>query len=259
MFSSFVAIFVAQCRSERGGAHQAPRETRCHLGNETVDDSIVSDKMSKYTRATGTEGPHMSDAPSSDRPKIEIVRRDLQQLRSKARASGLIGSKNGDASAPASSKMVPVFPDMDIEEPGDKGKQAASKLLAMFRRGEEDTSPTVRGTDFTEKGVARVLNVLTAPREREGASQKTLQRLHKFLTGPVADGAETVAGVSVQKVRRIARMLQQIEKHGWEHVRAHMAKRKVAGGDAKPRGAAEPKLVEAARAAKPRPKRRARS
>ena len=148
---------------------------------------------------------------------------------------------------------------MGFDSSGDKGKQAASKMLAMFRRGQDDTSPTVPGTDFTEKGVAKVVKLLAAPRERDGASQKMLQRLHKFLTGPVADDAETVAGVSVQKVRRVARMLQQVERHGWEHVRAHMAKRKSAGAGVKPPPIAEPKVAEVTAPAQARPKRRARS
>jgi hypothetical protein len=201
----------------------------------------------------------MSDAPNSDRPTIEVVRRDLQALRSKARAGGILGSKVGDARAPASRRDSTASADGDTGEAGEKGKQAAGKLLTMFRRSPDDTSPTVLGTDFTENGVARVLNLLTAPRQREGTSQNIQQRLHTFLTAPVADGAETVAGVSVQKVRRVARMLQQIEKHGWDHFRAHMAKRRGDGGGANPRAAYEAKLIEPTSTAEPRPKRQARA
>lgn len=197
----------------------------------------------------------MSDAQNYDSTNLETLRRDLEKLRAVARDSEGLKSP-GDATSMAvvgpAARRPAVTPSGSHD---DKDKLIARRLLAMLRRGEGDDSPTVSGTDFTETGVKRLLGQLTSPSKTPAAGQKILQRLHKFLTAPGPKGGEKVSGVSVEKIRRLSRLLEQTEKHGWEQVRARMAERR--NGSSKAPATAIPARAKAAAPIKrKRPNRR---
>jgi hypothetical protein len=166
----------------------------------------------------------MSGTQNPGAKNFDSLRRDLKELRAKARESGVISSSVDDVSAPFGGLSASRQAAMDAMGPDDKSKVVAKRLLAMLRRGEGDESRIVPGTNFTEAGVQRLVDRLAAPR-KEAAGEKVYQRLRNFLNRPGRDAGEMVAGVSVEKIRHLARFLEQVEKHGWEQVRAFQEKR----------------------------------
>lgn len=175
----------------------------------------------------------MGDTQQYDAKNLEALRRDLRDLRAEAQEDGVLtprGSKRSGAgarrraAAPAAAETGPAS--ADGESSGGKGKQVASRMLAALRRVENDDSLNVRGTDFTENGVKRLLVLLNSPRRRSGAADRILQRFQRFLTTPVPNSMQKIAGVSAEKIRLLSRLLEQIEQHGWDAVRSHLTERR---------------------------------
>ena len=174
----------------------------------------------------------MSDPLNYDSKNLDVLRRDLQDLRGRAREEGLIHSDTQERPAVAAGGgAARRFAQMRAggtggAEPGEKGKQLATRILAMLRRSIDDDSPLVPGTDFTEAGVKRLMDHLTAPPKGRRATAPLIERLHKFLTIPGQPGGKLIAGASVERIRMLANLLPQVEKYGWDQVKEQMAKRK---------------------------------
>jgi hypothetical protein len=161
----------------------------------------------------------MSETQKSATKNVDTLRRELRELRSKAREDGMTGAIVDDWAgstglAPGSRKAV-----MDAITPADKSKTAATMLLTLLRRMDKDDSPLVPGTNFTEAGVQRMLRQMRLPKYQTGPAGKIMQRLHTYLTKG-KPGAILVAGVSVERLRQLGGLLEQIEKHGWEQAKA---------------------------------------
>jgi hypothetical protein len=174
----------------------------------------------------------MSDPLDYDSKNLDVLRRDLQDLRGRAREEGLIHSDKPDRPAVAAGGgAARRFAQLRQggtggAEPGEKGKQLAARILAMLRRSIDDDSPLVPGTDFTEGGVKRLMDHLTAPPKGRRATAPLIERLHKFLAIPAQPGGKMIAGASLERIRMLGNLLPQVEKHGWDQVKEHMAKRK---------------------------------
>lgn len=185
----------------------------------------------------------MSDAQNYDIKNLDALRRDLKELRSRAKEEGVISTEPVEkpkigVGGGAARRFAAMRRETDEKtETGDKGKQLASRMLAMLRRGPGDDSPTVPGTHFTEHGVQRLMDQLTEPQKGRRANSPVIQKLHKFLTAPT--GGKTIAGASIERIRMLANLLPQVETHGWEQVRSHLAKRKE-NRAAEPEQVAEP-------------------
>jgi hypothetical protein len=189
----------------------------------------------------------MSDAQHYDMKNLEALRRDLQEIRTEAQADGTIapraGKRAGPMAAAAARRPAPAQP----VSPEAKGKQVATRMLATLRRVENDNSPIIRGTDFTEAGVKRLLNLLTSPKRRSDAADRALQRIHRFITAPAPAGVQTISGVSADKVRALSRLLEQIEQNGWDAVRSQLTERREKSAAAGTAGAAPAEAAPAPR------------
>jgi hypothetical protein len=178
--------------------------------------SIVA-TMNKHSRAA-LQKAKMSDIQEVNTKKVDSLRADLKDLRERARETGVLKPAGTVSRRTRRSAAETV-------EATEKGKAAAARIRAMLQRGENDESAIIAGTNFTEDGVRRVIELLIAPRKQPVKSQRIFEWLHRFLTSPVQDGEQMVAGVSAVKVRRLSRLLQQIETHGWEQFRSRRAER----------------------------------
>lgn len=174
----------------------------------------------------------MSDTQNYDTKNLDVLRRDLKELRNRAKEEGVIRSDVPEQpkvnAGGGAARRFAAMRRGDAGENADgaeKGKQLATRILAMLRRGNDDDSPNIPGTNFTEDGVKRLMTQLTEPQKGRRATSPLIQKLHKFLTTPTG-GGKTIAGASLERIRMLANLLPQVEKHGWEQVRAHLAKRK---------------------------------
>ncbi|MBS0559850.1 MAG: hypothetical protein JSR21_07330 [Proteobacteria bacterium] len=161
----------------------------------------------------------MSETQKSPTKNVDALRRELRELRGKAREDGMTGAIvddwTGTGLAPGSRKAV-----MDAINQEDKSKSAATMLLTLLRRVDKDDTPLVPGTNFTEAGVQRLLRQMQLPKYKTGPAGKIIQRLHTYLTKQAKPGSIQVAGVSIERLRQLAGLLEQIEKHGWEQAKA---------------------------------------
>jgi hypothetical protein len=170
----------------------------------------------------------MSDTQDYDGKNFDVLRNDLKELRDRAREEGVITGKlpaekpKIGAGGGAARRFVGIQRESD--ENGERGKQLATRILTMLRRGADDTSPGIPGTHFTENGVRRLMAQLAEPPKGRRASAQLGQKLYKFLSAPT--GGPMIAGASVERVKVLGNLLPQVEKHGWEEVRSHLAKRK---------------------------------
>jgi hypothetical protein len=172
---------------------------------------------------------NMNDAQDYDSKNLDVLRRDLEELRSRAREEGVISQPAEKPKLAVGGVAARRFAAIQKEasekgEAREKGKQLATRMLTMLRRSSGDNSPIVPGTDFTEQGVERLMNQLTEAQKSRRATSPLIQRLHNLLT--TSTGGRTIAGASVERIRMIGNLLPQIETHGWEQVRSQLAKRK---------------------------------
>jgi hypothetical protein len=173
----------------------------------------------------------MSNSQNYDTKNLETLRRDLGDLRSQAREDGVLRSDtaekpSGSTAAGAARRFAAIRRNDNGEGPDaeEKGKQLAARLLAMLRRVDNDTSPMVPGTDFTENGIKRLMDQFARPKANR-RNAPLIDKLQKFLTtGP--SGGKMIAGASVERIRMLANLLPQVEKRGWGQVRSHLARRK---------------------------------
>jgi glycosyltransferase A (GT-A) superfamily protein (DUF2064 family) len=176
----------------------------------------------------------MSDTKNPDSSNLEALRRDLQEMRNKARDEGILSAEavapmalGGGGVASAGRQAI-----MSAVDPNDKGKQAATRLMAILRRTETDTSAIVPGTDFTEQGIARMQDLLTASVQKQGTGDNIYVRLQKFLASPAQNGGRVICGIGTEKIRILSHLLEQTEKLGWEQVKAQLAQRAQAASKA---------------------------
>ena len=107
-----------------------------------------------------------------------------------------------------------------------RGKAAARRLLDLAGRHEDDDSPDVPGTRFTEAGVVRLLARLRRRRESDGAWPRFLDRVQRALGRPVPNGEHLVAGVGLARLQVACRQILEIEAHGLAHLAARRAIRR---------------------------------
>lgn len=178
----------------------------------------------------------MSETQAYDTRNFDLLRDDLEQLRNEARVEGVFAKRGsaGRTDEGASRRLGTG----SLRASTDKGKQMARRMRAILRRAANDVSPMIDGTDFTEDGIKTFLSQLTAPRKKARAADRAIQNIHKFITAPPPKGAQTAVGVSVDRVRQLARLLERIEQHGWEQVRLALAEKRTAAKAAPP---AQPK------------------
>jgi len=163
----------------------------------------------------------MSDTQKAPTKNVDALRRELRELRVKAREDGMTGAIVDDwvggGLALGSRKAV-----LDAVNQQDKSKSAATMLLTLLRRVDKDDSPLVPGTNFTEAGVQRLLRQMQLPKYQNGPTGKIIQRMYNYLTKQTNGDAIAVAGVSIVRLRYFAGFLEQIEKHGWEQAKAEI-------------------------------------
>lgn len=192
----------------------------------------------------------MSDAQKYDTNKLDMLRRDLKDLRGKARDEGVLKAKNKGEVGGSGGVVARRFAAMRAPEHSDKGKQVATRILAMLRGSERDSSPVVPGTTFTEDGVATLLDKLSSPPKALRAAPPMLHKLHQFLTAETPN-ATMIAGANVERLKVISKLLPQVEQHGWDHVQSLMSQRReqnAGAGEADPdEGYLEPPAAPARR------------
>jgi len=173
----------------------------------------------------------MSNSQNYDTKNLETLRRDLGDLRSRAREDGVLRpdtaeKPSGSTAAGAARRFAAIRRNDTGEGPDaeEKGKQLAARLLAMLRRVDNDTSLVLPDTDSTENGIKRLMDQFAQPKGNR-RNAPLIEKLQKFLTtGP--SGGKMIAGASVERIRMLANLLPQVEKRGWGQVRSHLAKRK---------------------------------
>lgn len=165
----------------------------------------------------------MDEAENFDLKNLDSLRRDLKELRARAREDSAPGPEKTEQPDAAGGPAWRRPGAASAAEPGERGKRLASRLLALLRRGEDDQSPAVPGTDFTEQGVERLLDRLALLPKQSSAAGQFLHNMYRYLTAPPAEGAPMIADVSAEKIQYLSRFLPQIEKHGWNQVRSRMA------------------------------------
>ena len=156
-----------------------------------------------------------------DTTNLRALQDELRHLNAAAFAEGLLGdvpkprTEAADAAPPEPSKAS-----------RRRGKAAARRLLDLAGRVEDDDSPDVPGTRFTEAGVVRLLAHLRRRRGRGGAWPRFLARIGRSLARPVSFGQHVVAGVALARLQIVCRQLLEIERHGLAHLTARRAVRR---------------------------------
>ena len=107
-----------------------------------------------------------------------------------------------------------------------RGKGAARRLRAIAGRTDDDDSPDVAGTTFTEAGVVRLLSRLRRRRKQAGPWTRFLVRMERALSRPVALGQHTIAGISLARLQVVSSQLEQIEARGLAYLEALRAARR---------------------------------
>ena len=170
-----------------------------------------------------------------DTTRFEALRRQLGALNEGAIADGLVAVRDGVVVSPEKPRRAPrkaaalgakVEPEAKTaEKTPDRSPAAARRLLALLSRSNEDESPDVAGTSFTEAGVVRLLAHLRARRKKRGGGAwvRFLLRADRYLARPVPLGIRTVQGVGFERLQVLARQLGEIESSGWARFRAARA------------------------------------
>ena len=169
----------------------------------------------------------MDLGPGYDVTKLHGLRQELARLNEAALKDGLIGHRHFKIAMPSQQPIV----ERRRNTSSRAGKASAQRLLDLLGPAEDDRSPLVPGTNFTEDGVVRLLAHLRKPRLLR---YRYLQRLHSYLIRPVAKGARASAGVSVERLQAVSRQLLEIKARGWYRFRSMRAARR--GGTAYPHG-----------------------
>jgi hypothetical protein len=157
----------------------------------------------------------MSGTEDFDLTNFDRIRRELAELQNAAAKDGtLLPEATASGRLPAPPRSL---------QDKERGKQLVSRMLTMLRRGKNDESPVVAGTNFTERGVGRLLRQLASPPQSVGSAQPVLQRLHQFLITPPRGETQMVAGASAEKIKALGRLLLDVEQHGWQQARSRLS------------------------------------
>lgn len=170
---------------------------------------------------------------------LEARRQRLKALRERIRSGpGRQTAASGPANeeAGAASGLIPRGLNATGPVPGgfggDPSRQLATFLLRTLRMREDENTPTIPGTAFTEQGVQQMLEALKSRSESLGAGGRGLsKRLYAYLTRPAKDGEEMVAGVNKDSLTRFVNFLTQMQSTGLEGVTKQLQSGKGPGRD----------------------------
>lgn len=175
----------------------------------------------------------IADGLVAVRDGVVVVPAKPRRVRRKARADAKAKAEAAPPEAAEPERKTKEKPEKKPRKPSpDRSPAAARRLLAMLQRQDQDESPDVAGTSFTEAGVERLLAHLNTRRKKQGggAWRRFIQRADRYLKRPVPLGIRTVRGVGFDRLQVLARHLEEIETGGWERFQAARAvrRRKVA-------------------------------
>jgi hypothetical protein len=180
-------------------------------------------KGRKSKRAAATAAPELDQDPARPLgPKAERAR--AKRAKAKETEAAPEAADQTEAEAEREAKRAARAAKRAAIPPQDKGKEGAQRLLAMLTRQEDDQSPGVPGTSFTEAGVVRLMAHLRTPRSRRFRYRR---RLLTYLTRPVAMGVRTAAGISVERLQMVHRQLVQLQAMGWDRFQATRAAKRA--------------------------------
>ena len=180
----------------------------------------------------------MSAEGDYDTTNLNALRQELRRLNETALANGLIAPREGRieiprrprkrrAGAREAARPAQRNDTKAVSSP-DAGKAAAQRLVALAGRIAGDKTPAVPDTPFTVAGVARLLAHLDAPRKlRSRAWLRFRRQMSRFLNRPVSSGIATVSGISIDRLKVVARHLREIEQNGWAHFREKRVLRRL--------------------------------